>query len=539
MTMQTSGAISIGQAQAECRESGTIDAGNTLLSRLAGVSPGQRYAWSYWYGKSFGVAPVHGATIAAFDLNCDNGAYIAFNLTTMAKGTPSDNTPAGSYPANTGNPDGQGTINNAYPFYDLANGGTTDARTYIDSYSYFNTPYSMAYTPGNWGYGLDISQMSWTRAYGGNDLNGYLLATQGNCAFSVSGSGDDIGAPWSAIQPNSSNNWQCSLWYLDFAGSSAHTFIACVFVDLNQLSFSGNQYTNFLDSQTGYTFNGFTIANGMVDRNGNIYTGGDWNQCAFAMINGRPIMGPRFKDLTLNLTLFYGGAPSDSGGNKTVVKWNGIFVGTVTGAAGGGGGASCFVAGSLVLMADRSWKQIQTIQAGDIVMGPTGPATVKHLHVSRVGEERKLLMFEEDPHHQWSAEHPHWVRQDGKDWWWVHDHVQIHKEIEMGLIRGLKDPHSFLKGPAEFASLHGFVKRTPVVVPNYDPDTQVFIPVVEGSPVIVNGYVVSAFINEFGYDYHQIKWDQQVHDFVVDRQMLNMNLKWMREYQDYLDQLKT
>lgn len=54
MTMQTSGAISIGQANAEVQQGGTTHAGDAALSKLAGVSPGQQYAWSYWYGKSFG-----------------------------------------------------------------------------------------------------------------------------------------------------------------------------------------------------------------------------------------------------------------------------------------------------------------------------------------------------------------------------------------------------------------------------------------------------------------------------------------------------
>jgi hypothetical protein len=125
---------------------------------------------------------------------------------------------------------------------------------------------------------------------------------------------------------------------MDFASSAAQSHIACVFVDLNQLGFAGTQYNNFTDSSSGDVFTGFTITNGMVDQNGNIYTGADWNQCAFAMIGGRPIMGPRFKSLTSNITASFGGTPIDSGGRKTVVDWNGIFVGTIVASGGGGSG---------------------------------------------------------------------------------------------------------------------------------------------------------------------------------------------------------
>lgn len=57
MTMQSSGPISMGQAMLECQLGipQRFNAGSQQLSKLAGVSPGQRYAWSYWYGKSFGT----------------------------------------------------------------------------------------------------------------------------------------------------------------------------------------------------------------------------------------------------------------------------------------------------------------------------------------------------------------------------------------------------------------------------------------------------------------------------------------------------
>lgn len=61
MTMQSSGPISIGQAINEINADGdpygavSNHAGDYSLSQLAGVSPGQQFAWSYWYNKSLGT----------------------------------------------------------------------------------------------------------------------------------------------------------------------------------------------------------------------------------------------------------------------------------------------------------------------------------------------------------------------------------------------------------------------------------------------------------------------------------------------------
>lgn len=56
MTMPTSGRLAFSMALNECQlPIQRFNCGSTELSRLAGVSPGQRYAFSWWYGKSIGV----------------------------------------------------------------------------------------------------------------------------------------------------------------------------------------------------------------------------------------------------------------------------------------------------------------------------------------------------------------------------------------------------------------------------------------------------------------------------------------------------
>lgn len=83
MTMPSAGQISIGQARAEMGLSGTVKAGHSALSQLAGVSPGQTFAWSYWYGKS---KPLPYQKAITFQYTVDWELYVQFNLRTGAFG---------------------------------------------------------------------------------------------------------------------------------------------------------------------------------------------------------------------------------------------------------------------------------------------------------------------------------------------------------------------------------------------------------------------------------------------------------------------
>ena len=414
MTMQSSGPISIGQARNETQQGNPINAGNAGLQRLAGANG--RLAWSWWYGKSYGVSVF------------ENGTQFY-------------------------------TVN-----YTGANNVNFGRSLYIDRGYGFNPA---------WPTGGDDSRVG---GYPAGLTNGFNIA-----GFFRSGNTLTVLA------------CNCSLDGVSFVSTIG---------DNVRLS-NDRSYSEAIGPNL-WTFYGVGGAVGQgAPRNYvvNLVGAAQRPQPPNGYLNGKP--------------------PATSGGSGTH-----------------GGDDSCFVAGSLVLMGDRTWKQIQTIQPGDVVMGPTGPVMVKRLHVARVGEGRGLLRFKEDPRHMWSAEHPYWARQEGKQWWWSGDHVQIRKEIEMGLIAGLKDPHSFLGGSVEFATLGGFAKRTPELVPNHDPDTLVFVPVVEGSPIFVNGYMVSAFMDEYNYDYSKLDWTRHVSDFAVDRTMLELNQKWVREYHEYFEKLK-
>jgi hypothetical protein len=190
-------------------------------------------------------------------------------------------------------------------------------------------------------------------------------------------------------------------------------------------------------------------------------------------------------------------------------------LGYINGAApppptGGGGGQQChcvccFIAGNLVLMADGMWKAIETVQAGDWVMGPDGAQRVERLHISRLGANRRLMSFAEDSELRWSEEHSFWAKQEDKQWWWSANPEMWRAEVALGAVKGLKDINSHLVGDVQYAHLDGFTDRTLEHVAA-DRDTLVYLPITSGSPIIVNGYVVGASLNEFGYDYSQFDW---------------------------------
>lgn len=79
MTMPSSGPISIGQARNEMSQGNPINAGNYAVSQLAGVSPGQRYAWSYWRGKS---KPFPYQAVIHIEATVDRNLYISYNMRT-------------------------------------------------------------------------------------------------------------------------------------------------------------------------------------------------------------------------------------------------------------------------------------------------------------------------------------------------------------------------------------------------------------------------------------------------------------------------
>jgi len=161
----------------------------------------------------------------------------------------------------------------------------------------------------------------------------------------------------------------------------------------------------------------------------------------------------------------------------------------------------------MVLMADKTYKRIETIKKGDMLQGIHGPVSVEYLDITKLGN-RHMMTFE-DRSVFWSEEHPFWARKDGKEWWWTANAETWRKEVETGAIAGLKDNYSILTGDGfEFAHIDGWKEKNVVVSDDWFPETPLYMPRAFGSPIIINGYVVTSGTDEFKFDYTKIDWNR-------------------------------
>lgn len=169
---------------------------------------------------------------------------------------------------------------------------------------------------------------------------------------------------------------------------------------------------------------------------------------------------------------------------------------------------TCFPADSLVLMGDGSWKLIQHVVVGDMVMGMSGPTPVTEMDRPTLGM-RKILRFA-DNSLRWSEEHAMWTRNaDQSQWWWASNRKMWMREADMGAIGGLTDNQTMRTGEeaVEWAHLDGWKANEIIVEPPHNINTRLYLPRTDGSPIIVNGYVVGAGVNQAGYDYTQLDWN--------------------------------
>lgn len=156
-------------------------------------------------------------------------------------------------------------------------------------------------------------------------------------------------------------------------------------------------------------------------------------------------------------------------------------------------------------MADKTWKNVEDVWAGDLVMSVDGPVPVKLLYITHLGA-RRMMTFSDNSIY-WSEEHCFWAKRGDKQWWWSANPDQWRFEVSIGQVRGLKDNDSLMYGnDVLFAHLSGFVEREVIADAEWSEDTPLYLPVTEGPPIIVNGYVVGASVNEAGFDYTKIDW---------------------------------
>lgn len=187
--------------------------------------------------------------------------------------------------------------------------------------------------------------------------------------------------------------------------------------------------------------------------------------------------------------------------------------------------ATCFPAGSMVLMANGYWKPIELIQAGELLYSVDGPAKVKVPYITRLGSRKMYRMG--DNSLQWSEEHAFFVKRSERPYIWTMSKKHLIKEAEDGVIGGLRDFGRIYEGeelePEKFAFFYGSLTEKgrgwksgqgwkdnhAVEIPEYRGrhELPLYLPITEnGELIIVNGYLVGAALDEFKCDYENLNW---------------------------------
>ena len=182
-------------------------------------------------------------------------------------------------------------------------------------------------------------------------------------------------------------------------------------------------------------------------------------------------------------------------------------------------GGSCFIAGTLVLMEDLSWKKIEDIHKGDKVIGLNNTVnTVLQPYKTVVGNRRSIMTFQDNSIF-WSSEHAFWIKSEDQEYFGTHDYNQYLREkndiIQMDdgsvfIYGGLtKKPPIVITTAVDYAHIEGWKKQLAIIDNSFPSDTEVYSLIVTGShSYIANGYVVSGFAHDDDFDYSNIKWEK-------------------------------
>lgn len=187
----------------------------------------------------------------------------------------------------------------------------------------------------------------------------------------------------------------------------------------------------------------------------------------------------------------------------SAINMNGVSPGPVS--------PTCFPAGSLVLMADLSWKAMEQVKLGELMWSVNGPTECVEEYVTTLGN-RRMITFE-DESILWSEEHLFWTKSEGKEWWWTYNADIWRWEVDIGATVGLIDNYSLRDGEIllEYAHLDGWkLQKSKVIEGDYNENTPLYLSKTNGEPIVVDGYLVTAGTNEFVFDYSKIKWDDAV-----------------------------
>ena len=211
---------------------------------------------------------------------------------------------------------------------------------------------------------------------------------------------------------------------------------------------------------------------------------------------------------TTNATMYYNG----NGGTVDTLITVTASTPCGTSAPATTNAAPCFLAGSLVQMADNTTKPIEDVKVGDLIVGAFGEInSVLALHRPLLGS---ATMCKINNTHSTTSHHPH-ISVDKKFYCCnpqlvdiytynrVHNVIDVSGNIVERLLKGLKVGRAqLLEIGTELKTIDG--QRTVDTLELYymPPDTQLYNLVVDGSHTYhVDGYAVTGWPNEEDFDY--------------------------------------
>lgn len=174
-------------------------------------------------------------------------------------------------------------------------------------------------------------------------------------------------------------------------------------------------------------------------------------------------------------------------------------------------GGTCFIKGTLVLMADNTWKPMETIRVGEYVRGMTGINRVEGLDRTFLGNKRSVYTFE-DKTLYFSGEHNMWVKKGNDEFFGVIDVAQHLREKNAELFPELvgytlNRDVIIIDRPVDFATLYGWKREDPIIAREYGDTTPLYCLILDGDhTMFVNGYLAGGFPHDDDFDYSQIHW---------------------------------
>jgi Hom_end-associated Hint len=170
------------------------------------------------------------------------------------------------------------------------------------------------------------------------------------------------------------------------------------------------------------------------------------------------------------------------------------------------GGCACFPAGTMVLMADGNQKPIEKVRIGDRLWGLAGINRVVTVETPVLATRTMLQMS--DGSLRFSAEHPIWTQGDGGQWWGTHDAAEAQWEIDKGVF-GLthsKPLRELARRGVTYAHIDGWKTLDAIEIPATFYTRLYHIDTDGCRTAIMDGFVVSAGIDDAAFDYARVDW---------------------------------